>query len=398
MQYPETLALNDHEVVLTFDDGPIPRYTNPVLDTLASECVKATFFMVGKMARQFPRTVRRAHDEGHTLASHSENHPYNFYSMSVLDAAYEIETGFHSITAAVGDPAKVSPFFRFPGFHRQDLVEQYLASKGRMSWSVDVMSDDWKHIGAREIVRRVLHRLDVQGKGIVLMHDIKPATAVALPHLLDELRARGYRVVHVVAATPERPKTVTTAEEWRVAHPPTAAELRSREPSMWPRVAPYRVREPTTPLDVPSLASFGAEPDTTVPVTLIARPDALRNGDRVSTLPIAWPNGMATLVSARAEILPIPAADTFRYSSLSRARAKREKRDKGRHAHSANHSEPNSDVTGSVHGSSAKGNASKKSKSAKSHSADRPGSKKQTGQTGHQIQLPRPTANLQRRG
>ena|SRR5262245_28205531 len=44
MQYPETLPLNDHEVVLTFDDGPLPRYTNPVLETLASECVKATFF------------------------------------------------------------------------------------------------------------------------------------------------------------------------------------------------------------------------------------------------------------------------------------------------------------------------------------------------------------------
>src|SRR6516164_3461004 len=51
MQYPETLPLNDHEVVLTFDDGPLPRYTNRVLETLASECVKATFFMVGQMAR-----------------------------------------------------------------------------------------------------------------------------------------------------------------------------------------------------------------------------------------------------------------------------------------------------------------------------------------------------------
>ena len=51
MQYPETLPLNDHEVVLTFDDGPLPRYTNRILETLASECVKATFFMVGQMAR-----------------------------------------------------------------------------------------------------------------------------------------------------------------------------------------------------------------------------------------------------------------------------------------------------------------------------------------------------------
>src|SRR5262249_32527191 len=53
MQYPETLPLDDHEVVLTLDDGPVPRYTNSVLETLASECVKATFFMVGQMARAY---------------------------------------------------------------------------------------------------------------------------------------------------------------------------------------------------------------------------------------------------------------------------------------------------------------------------------------------------------
>src|SRR5580700_4756076 len=54
MQYPETLPLADHEIVLSFDDGPSPRYTDRILDTLASECVKATFFMVGDMARTFP--------------------------------------------------------------------------------------------------------------------------------------------------------------------------------------------------------------------------------------------------------------------------------------------------------------------------------------------------------
>jgi hypothetical protein len=75
MQYPETLPLNDHEVVLTFDDGPLPRYTNGVLETLASECVKATFFMVGQMARAYPWMVRRVYDEGHTVANHTQNHP-----------------------------------------------------------------------------------------------------------------------------------------------------------------------------------------------------------------------------------------------------------------------------------------------------------------------------------
>src|SRR5215813_8288045 len=54
MQYHETLPLADHEVVLTFDDGPLPPYSTRILETLASECVKATFFMVGRMAQGYP--------------------------------------------------------------------------------------------------------------------------------------------------------------------------------------------------------------------------------------------------------------------------------------------------------------------------------------------------------
>src|SRR5471030_2519527 len=54
MQYRTTLPLNDHEVVITFDDGPVPAYTNNILDTLASECVKVTYFLVGRQANAYP--------------------------------------------------------------------------------------------------------------------------------------------------------------------------------------------------------------------------------------------------------------------------------------------------------------------------------------------------------
>jgi peptidoglycan-N-acetylglucosamine deacetylase len=91
MQYPETLPLNDHEVVLTFDDGPLPRYTNRVLEIHASECVKATFFMVGQMARAYPWMVRRVYDEGHTVANHTQNHPIR--KMFVDQAAREAASG-----------------------------------------------------------------------------------------------------------------------------------------------------------------------------------------------------------------------------------------------------------------------------------------------------------------
>ena len=67
MQYGESLPLEDHEVVLTFDDGPLPPRTNHILDILASECVKATFFMVGRMAMTYPDVARRVEAAGHTV-------------------------------------------------------------------------------------------------------------------------------------------------------------------------------------------------------------------------------------------------------------------------------------------------------------------------------------------
>ena len=64
MQYSETLPLQDHEVVLTFDDGPLPHNSNQILQILASECIKATFFTIGRMARSFPEGVRKLRDAG----------------------------------------------------------------------------------------------------------------------------------------------------------------------------------------------------------------------------------------------------------------------------------------------------------------------------------------------
>src|SRR5262245_6936710 len=115
MQYGESLPLRDHEVVLTFDDGPLPPYTNRVLDTLASECVKATFFLVGRMVRGYPSVVRRIYNDGHTVANHSQSHPFTFHKMSVDKASVEIEEGFASLQSALGDPKAVAPFFRIPG-------------------------------------------------------------------------------------------------------------------------------------------------------------------------------------------------------------------------------------------------------------------------------------------
>jgi peptidoglycan/xylan/chitin deacetylase (PgdA/CDA1 family) len=214
MQYRETLPLEDHEVVLTFDDGPLPAHTNPILDTLAAECVKATFFMVGRMAKVYPQDVRRVHDAGHTVATHSENHPLHFGKLPPERMAAEIDDGIAHVTAALGDPAKLAPFFRIPGLRRADNVEAELAQRGIMTWSADFPADDWRHISSAQVVQYALSRLEAKGKGVLLLHDIQPRTQAALPVILQQLKARGYRIVHVVPATPERPKTATVPSQW----------------------------------------------------------------------------------------------------------------------------------------------------------------------------------------
>jgi len=195
---PHQLALKDGEVVLSFDDGPLPPHTEKVLNVLAAECVKATFFIVGKMANDTPALVRRAHAEGRAIGTHTQTHPH-LPQLSFLEAKKEIENGMASVAAALGKPQALAPFFRPPYLESTHLIDGYLAARGIMSWGTDFDSDDWKDISADEVVQRSLNGLAEKRKGILLMHDIQPTTVQALPILLRELKRRNYRIVHVVA-------------------------------------------------------------------------------------------------------------------------------------------------------------------------------------------------------
>lgn len=130
MQYAETLPLQDHEVVLTFDDGPLPPHSTQVLDILAAQCVKATFFIIGRMARDYPEGVRKVRDAGHTVGTHTQNHPLSMNRMPIERARQEIDDGIAATTAALGDSNSLAPFFRIPGLLRAEGVEDYLTSKG----------------------------------------------------------------------------------------------------------------------------------------------------------------------------------------------------------------------------------------------------------------------------
>jgi peptidoglycan-N-acetylglucosamine deacetylase len=238
MQYVETLPLEDHEVVITFDDGPLPRNSNQVLDILASQCVKATFFTIGRMAQAYPEGVRKLRDAGHSIGTHTQNHPLGMKRMSLERAKQEVDDGIASVTSALGDNAALAPFFRIPGLSRAEGVEDFLTSKGIQTWSADFPADDWRHISSSRVYEIAMKRLEDKGKGILLLHDIQARTVAALPRILHELKVRGYRIVHVVPATTERPATPTEPQQWQVrprpettatAHPaPTVAT--EREP------------------------------------------------------------------------------------------------------------------------------------------------------------------------
>ena len=236
MQYPDSLPLADKEVVLTFDDGPLPPHTNQILDILASQCLKATFLLVGRMAREYPATVRRIYEAGHTIGTHSENHPSRFRSLSVERVRQEIDQGIADVGAALGDPKELAPFFRIPGLARSDTIEQELAERSLVVFSSDVVADDWyRHIRPAAIISRAMSRLEKRGKGILLLHDIHPATVAALPGLLRQLKEQGFRIVHVIPG--EQPGRIETAElpTPSTAEPPLPWTVELAAPN-WPEV------------------------------------------------------------------------------------------------------------------------------------------------------------------
>ena len=253
MQYRETLPLKDHEVVLTFDDGPLPRNSNQVLQILADECIKATFFIIGEQAKANPEGVRKLVAAGHTVGTHSMTHPLTFDRMPLDKAEAQINGGIEWTSAAMTDPSKLAPFFRIPGLMRADGVENLLISRGIQVWSADFPADDWRHVSPDRVYQLAIQRLEAKGKGILLLHDIQARTVAALPKIIRDLKARGYRIVHVVPATADRPATPTMAVEW-LLHPPTETTPIAR----WPAV-PNFVFTQTERLPAPGVADLNAQ-------------------------------------------------------------------------------------------------------------------------------------------
>ena len=200
--FPSTLPLRPKELVLTFDDGPWPGTTPKVLGALKHECVRATFFLLGRNVEPHPELARRELAEGHSIGHHTYAHPLLDH-MPFAKAEAEIDRGIEEDEYAVYGQrrtAPVIPFFRFPGFASTPALLDRMNARGIVVFGADVWASDWDPMSPDQELRLILSRIEQVNRGIVLFHDTKEQTARMLPEFLRELKRRGYRIVHVVPA------------------------------------------------------------------------------------------------------------------------------------------------------------------------------------------------------
>jgi peptidoglycan/xylan/chitin deacetylase (PgdA/CDA1 family) len=146
-----------------------------------------------------PHILRRVAGYGHTVGSHTWSHA-DLSKKTLDEAKEEIEKGISAVAAALQEPG--APFFRFPSLKHPPELVGYLGRRNIGIFSTDIDSFDFRMRTPDRVVQSVLIKLNKHGKGIVLMHDFQRATAAALPALLAELKAAGYRIVHM---RPKRP-------------------------------------------------------------------------------------------------------------------------------------------------------------------------------------------------
>ncbi len=185
------------EVVLTFDDGPVPGITPRVLDILGAACLRATFFSIGDNARAHPDLLARILAEGHTLGGHGESHrPLG--DMPFKRATQDIQDGFRPLMLA-GSPAR---YFRFPHLDETGRLREWLAGRGVAIVGADIDSNDWAGDSADDAFERIVEGLEERGGGVIIMHDNQTAVIDYLPRLVEHLRTGGFRVVHLDGGGP----------------------------------------------------------------------------------------------------------------------------------------------------------------------------------------------------
>lgn len=181
-------------VVLTFDDGPHPKYTEPILNLLEQYDAKSTFFIVGQQAEKNPEIILRMYEDGHELANHTYSHPY---TNSVSDILEEIEQTNEVIFSITG----FSPYLFRPveGYYTDAMVDAVVKEGYKIvMWSWHQDTEDWKNPGVNSIVSKVLN--GIQEGNVILFHDgggNRQQTVKALEKILPELKKQGFKFITI---------------------------------------------------------------------------------------------------------------------------------------------------------------------------------------------------------
>ena len=156
MQYRDHDFLQEGEVVLTFDDGPHPKFTPEILDALDEHCTKATFFVLGQRALSFPAQLREVGRRGHTIGTHTWSHA-NLGRSSAAQIESQIELGISAVQLALDGPT--APFFRFPYLSDPASAQAYLKSRDIVNISIDVDSHDFRTKSPSRMISNVMRGL-----------------------------------------------------------------------------------------------------------------------------------------------------------------------------------------------------------------------------------------------
>jgi peptidoglycan-N-acetylglucosamine deacetylase len=195
-------------LALTFDDGPDPRWTPAILDILKREQVPATFFIIGKNGQAYPDLVRRIVNDGHELGNHTFTHP-NLGEMPLSLTDLELNATQRLIESETGRSTVLfrPPYFGDAEADKPQEVEPAIVAQnlGYVMVGVRIDPNDWQlPVTPDQIVLRTLDRAidknpDTRGE-VILLHDSggdRSATVAALPELIHQLKARGFRFVPV---------------------------------------------------------------------------------------------------------------------------------------------------------------------------------------------------------
>ncbi|MFC9845545.1 bifunctional polysaccharide deacetylase/glycosyltransferase family 2 protein [Streptomyces sp. NPDC060223] len=216
-----TLTIPDHELVLTFDDGPDPKWTPKVLDVLAEHDAHAVFFITGTMASRYPELVRRIVNEGHEIGLHTFSHPDLAYQ-SKTRVDWELSQSQLALVGAAGIRTSLfrPPYSSYASYLDNNSwpVTKYIGSRGYLTVVNDTDSEDWRRPGVRAIIRNATPK---RGEGaVVLMHDSggnRSQTVAALDRFVSGLQDKGYRFDTLTKAlnAPSAHTKVTGAELWK---------------------------------------------------------------------------------------------------------------------------------------------------------------------------------------